>query len=144
MERLGKLGLRTTVAAGLAAALALGGCSGQKLEGSDKGGTASTMTLKVNFWGDMGLDKLKTQYEAAHPNVKIVLNSGEYNAQHEDLQNKLVPGSGRPAILNPQYEAAHPTVRPALNPAEYNAKHEDLQKKLAAGSGAPDISAVEE
>ncbi len=98
MERLGKRGLRTTVAAGLAAALALGGCSGQKLEGNDKGGTESTITLKVNFWGDMGLDKLKTEYEAAHPNIKIVLNSGEYNAQHEDLQKKLVAGSGAPDI----------------------------------------------
>ena len=93
MKRLGK----ATAAAGLAAALALTGCSGQKLEGGDKGGSG-TVTLKVAFWGDMGLDKLKAEYEAAHPNVKIVLNSGEYNAQHEDLQKKLVAGTGAPDI----------------------------------------------
>lgn len=93
MKRLGK----ATAAAGIAAALALSGCSGQSLEGGDKGGSG-TVTLKVAFWGDMGLDKLKAEYEAAHPNVKIVLNSGEYNAQHEDLQKKLVAGSGAPDI----------------------------------------------
>lgn len=93
MKRLGK----ATAAAGLAATLALTGCSGQKLEGGDKGGSG-TITLKVAFWGDMGLDKLKAEYEAAHPNVKIVLNSGEYNAQHEDLQKKLVAGTGAPDI----------------------------------------------
>jgi cellobiose transport system substrate-binding protein len=97
MERLGKRGLRT-VAAGLAATLAIAGCSGQKLEDSGTKSGTDTITLKVNFWGDMGLDKLKTEYEAAHPNIKIVLNSGEYNAQHEDLQKKLVAGSGAPDI----------------------------------------------
>lgn len=87
-------------AAGLVAALAITGCSGQALEGgNDSGGdTAGQVTLKVNFWGDMGLDALKAKYEAANPNVKIVLNTGEYNAQHEDLQKKLVAGSGAPDI----------------------------------------------
>jgi cellobiose transport system substrate-binding protein len=98
MERLGKRGLRTTVAAGLTATLALAGCSGQSLEGGNDKGGSQTVTLKVAFWGDMGLDKLKAEYEAAHPNVKIVLNSGEYNAQHEDLQKKLVAGSGAPDV----------------------------------------------
>ncbi|MEU4242031.1 extracellular solute-binding protein [Actinoplanes sp. NPDC026619] len=94
MKNFGKRGL----AAAAAATLLLAGCSGQSLEDSgNKGGTATT-TLKIAFWGDMGLDKLKTAYEAAHPNVKIVLNSGEYNAQHEDLQKKLVAGSGAPDI----------------------------------------------
>ena len=98
MERLGKRGLRVTAAAGLAATLALTGCSGQSLEGANDNKAQGTVTLKVAFWGDMGLDKLKAEYEAAHPNVKIVLNSGEYNAQHEDLQKKLVAGTGAPDI----------------------------------------------
>jgi cellobiose transport system substrate-binding protein len=91
--------VRRAAAAGLVAALALTGCSGQSLEG-DSGDEASggQVTLKINFWGDMGLDKLKTKYEAEHTNVKIALNSGEYNAQHEDLQKKLVAGSGAPDI----------------------------------------------
>src|SRR5262249_15925185 len=53
-----------------------------------------TVTLKINFWGDFGLTQLKPKYEASHPNVKIVLNSGEYNAQHQDVQQKIVAGSG--------------------------------------------------
>jgi cellobiose transport system substrate-binding protein len=56
------------------------------------------VTLTINFWGDFGLTDLKAKYEAANPNVKIVLNSGEYNAQHELLQQKLVAGSGAPDI----------------------------------------------
>src|SRR3954467_8157466 len=97
MGRLGKRGVRT-VAVGLVAALAVTGCSGQSLEGDSGKADGSQITLKVNFWGDMGLDKLKASYEAAHPNIKIVLNSGEFNAQHEDLQKKIVAGSGAPDI----------------------------------------------
>jgi cellobiose transport system substrate-binding protein len=100
MERFGKRGLRVAGAAGLVAALALAGCSGEKLEGGGSSGnsTTGTVTLKVNFWGDFGLNDLKAQYEKEHPNVKIVLNSGEFNAQHEDLQKKLVAGNGAPDI----------------------------------------------
>jgi cellobiose transport system substrate-binding protein len=97
MERFGSRGLRVLGTAGLVAALAMTGCSGAKLE---KGGSgaAANVTLKVNFWGDFGLTDLKAQYEKDHPNVKIVLNSGEFNAQHEDLQKKLVAGNGAPDI----------------------------------------------
>ncbi|MGQ5262238.1 ABC transporter substrate-binding protein [Micromonospora sp. ZYX-F-536] len=71
-------------------------CSGKS--GQDSGAADGQVTLKINFWGDFGLQDLKTTYEAANPNVKIQLNSGEYNAQHEDLQKKLVAGSGAPDI----------------------------------------------
>ena len=85
--------------AGLAVTLSIAGCSGEKLNGSsDTSGSGAVTTLKVNFWGDFGLNELKAQYEKDHPNVKIVLNSGEFNAQHEDLQKKLVAGSGAPDI----------------------------------------------
>jgi cellobiose transport system substrate-binding protein len=65
---------------------------------SPSGTSDGPVTLTINFWGDFGLTDLKAKYEAAHPNVKIVLNSGEYNAQHELLQQKLVAGSGAPDI----------------------------------------------
>jgi cellobiose transport system substrate-binding protein len=97
MKRFGKRGA-VLLAAGLAGTLAITGCSGEKLESSGGDSAGGQVTLKVNFWGDMGLDKLKATYEKDHPNVKIVLNSGEYNAQHEDLQKKLVAGSGAPDI----------------------------------------------
>lgn len=94
MSRFGKRGA-AFIAAG---ALVISGCSGQSLEGGNDKAADGQVTLKVNFWGDMGLDKLKAAYEKDHPNIKIVLNSGEYNAQHEDLQKKLVAGSGAPDI----------------------------------------------
>ncbi len=100
MERFGKRAL-PMLAAGLVTALAISGCSGESLSGgsgTSDNASAGTVTLKVNFWGDMGLDKLKADYEKANPNVKIVLNSGEYNAQHEDLQKKLVAGNGAPDV----------------------------------------------
>jgi cellobiose transport system substrate-binding protein len=96
MERFVKRGL-PLLAAGLVASLAITGCSGEKLEGGgsdNASGAAAAVTLKVNFWGDFGLDDLKAQYEKENPNVKIVLNTGEFNAQHEDLQKKLVAGDG--------------------------------------------------
>ncbi|GAA1403057.1 extracellular solute-binding protein [Catellatospora coxensis] len=77
-------------------ALTLAGCKGGGSDEPSKPG--SPVELKIAFWGDFGLDELKAKYEAANPNVKIVLNSGEYNAQHEDLQKKLIAGSGAPDI----------------------------------------------
>ncbi|WJK34926.1 extracellular solute-binding protein [Solwaraspora sp. WMMA2065] len=79
-----------TAAVGAAGALLIAGCSGEPGGGSDDGGT----TLTIAFWGDFGLDDLKAAYEAENPGVRINLNSGEYNAQHEDLQKKLIAGSG--------------------------------------------------
>ena len=97
MERFGKRGL-ALLGAGLAVTMSIAGCSGEKLDGGGDSSGTGTVTLKVNFWGDFGLNALKAQYEKDHPNVKIVLNSGEFNAQHEDLQKKLVAGSGAPDI----------------------------------------------
>jgi cellobiose transport system substrate-binding protein len=75
-----------------AAAVLLAACSGGK---TPSGGTGNQkVTLTISFWGDFGLDELKGKYEAANPNVTINLNSGEFNAQHQDLQTKLVAGSG--------------------------------------------------
>jgi cellobiose transport system substrate-binding protein len=79
-------------AVGAVAALLLTACSGNS--GGGDSGSGGDVTLKIAFWGEFGLDELKGQYEAANPGVKIVLNSGEYNAQHEDLQKKLIAGSG--------------------------------------------------
>ncbi|WP_428961553.1 ABC transporter substrate-binding protein [Micromonospora fluostatini] len=80
------------IAVGAVSLTMVAACSGSSTRGgSDAGGQ---VTLRINFWGDFGLDQLKSKYEAANPNVRIVLNSGEYNAQHEDLQKKLVAGSG--------------------------------------------------
>jgi cellobiose transport system substrate-binding protein len=100
MKLFGNPRVRLAAAAGVAVTLALAGCSGEKLEsGGDKGGASgAAVTLKVNFWGDFGLTALKAQYEKDHPNVKISLNAGDFNAQHEDLQKKLVAGSGAPDI----------------------------------------------
>ncbi|MEU6024889.1 extracellular solute-binding protein [Micromonospora sp. NPDC047134] len=71
-------------------------CSGRSTTGGTGGD--GQVTLTINFWGDFGLQELKTRYEAEHSNVRIALNSGEYNAQHEDLQKKLIAGSGAPDI----------------------------------------------
>ena len=101
----------TARAAALGAAAAtflLAACGGSSSGGAtpaaSSGGAASSapstekVTLKVNFWGDFGLDDLAKQYEAAHPNVHIQLNPGDYAAQHDALQKAIVAGSGAPDI----------------------------------------------
>jgi cellobiose transport system substrate-binding protein len=80
------------VAAGAVAVTMVAACNSQPSQPS------GPVTLTINFWGNFGLTELKTKYEAANAGVKIVLNSGEYNAQHELLQQKLVAGSGAPDI----------------------------------------------
>jgi cellobiose transport system substrate-binding protein len=83
-------------AVGAVAALLLTACSGNSGGGDSESG--GDVTLKVAAWGDFGLDELKGKYEAENPGVKIVLDMGEYNAQHENLQKKLIAGSGAPDI----------------------------------------------
>lgn len=100
MERFGRRALRAAVA-GVAATLLFTGCSGQALEGDGGGDDAGggQVTLKFNIFGDMGQEQLKAKYEKANPNVKIVFNKTEYNAHHEDLQKKLVAGSGAADVV---------------------------------------------
>jgi cellobiose transport system substrate-binding protein len=77
-------------------ALALTACgSSSKSSSAD---TKTPVTLKINFWGDFGLKQLVPEYEKAHPNIKVILNSGDYNQQHQNLQKYLVAGSGAPDI----------------------------------------------
>lgn len=88
-------------AIGAAGALLFAACGSDETTPAAGGETtASTepVTLKINFWGDFGFKQLKPIYEAAHPNVTLVLNAGDYNKQHQDLQKFLVAGSGAPDI----------------------------------------------
>jgi len=82
------------VASAAAALTIVAACGGEAQPSAPTG----PVTISINFWGNFGFTELKPIYEAAHPNVTIVLNSGEYNAQHELLQQKLVAGSGAPTI----------------------------------------------
>ena len=93
--------LARAAALGAAAATFLLAACGGSSSGASGSSTSSSgaaggekVTLKVNFWGDFGLTDLAKQYEAAHPNVHIQLNPGEYNAQHDALQKSLIAGSG--------------------------------------------------
>ncbi|WP_159450193.1 ABC transporter substrate-binding protein [Demequina sp. NBRC 110056] len=52
------------------------------------------VTLNVSYWGTFGLEALETQYESENPHVDIVLDSGEYGAQHDKLTQALIAGSG--------------------------------------------------
>lgn len=95
--------LARVAALGAAATFLLAACGGGSSGTSASPGASSAdpnekVTLKVNFWGNFGLESLAKQYEADHPNITIQLNGGDYNAQHEALQKALVAGSGAPDI----------------------------------------------
>ncbi len=64
-------------------------CSGKPTETQ-----AGQIELRIAFWGDFGLDELEDAYETLHPNVNIILNTGDYGAQHDALQQALIAGSG--------------------------------------------------
>jgi cellobiose transport system substrate-binding protein len=76
------------VAAGALALATVAACSGGQQTPAGK------TQLSIAFWGDFGLDELEKQYEAANTNIDIVLNTGEYAAQHDALQQALLAGSG--------------------------------------------------
>ena len=86
-------------ALGAAASFLLAACGSSSTPSSSSSSKAAEkVTLKVNFWGDFGLTQLAPKYEAAHPNVHIQLNTGDYNAQHDALQKSLIAGKGAPDI----------------------------------------------
>jgi cellobiose transport system substrate-binding protein len=81
-------------------ALAVAACGGSSTPSSStaKAPDNKPITLKINFWGDFGFKQLQPEYKKLHPNVTLVLNAGDYNQQHQDLQKFLVAGSGAPDI----------------------------------------------
>lgn len=67
--------------------------------GSDTGADSDEkITLTVTDWGNFGLVDLIPEYEALHPNITIQETAGDYNTNHQNLQQFLVAGSGAPDI----------------------------------------------
>ena len=90
-------------AVGATAALLLTACNGNDNNTpadnpTDSAAPAEPVELSIAYWGDFGLTDLVPQYEAENPGVTIKLLEGEYNAQHEALQQELIAGSGAPDI----------------------------------------------
>lgn len=94
----------TVLAVGTASALLLSACSGTDDDSTSPSASPSEsqdttpVTLTVNYWGNFGLESLVDTYEADHPWVTIKLNSGDYAAQHDALQQALIAGSGAPQV----------------------------------------------
>jgi cellobiose transport system substrate-binding protein len=76
------------------AAILLASCQSK----SNEPAAPKNITLKINYWGNFGFKELKPKYEALHPNIRLALNEGDYNAQHDLLKQRLVAGSGAPDI----------------------------------------------
>ncbi|GAB6901718.1 ABC transporter substrate-binding protein [Kineosporia succinea] len=65
--------------------------------GSDEGdsGSDEQITLKVSTFGTFGYDALYKEYEASHPNVKIVeSNEGDLGKYTNALTQRIAAGSG--------------------------------------------------
>src|SRR5687768_12712335 len=73
------------------------GCGSQ---GGDAGTGASgdsggeKITLSLNLFGNMGFKELYAEYEAAHPNIKIVERTSAYNDHHRNLAAHLATKQG--------------------------------------------------
>lgn len=77
-------------AVALTAAVLLAACGTKTGTGSSTG----TITLNVNLFGNFGYKDLYTEYEKAHPNIKIEEHTSAYNDHHRDLATHLAAGSG--------------------------------------------------
>ncbi|MCG5214104.1 ABC transporter substrate-binding protein [Streptosporangium sp. KLBMP 9127] len=79
------------LAAGL---LALGvlatGCG----SGGEPAASGGPITLTLNLFGNMGFKELYAEYEAAHPNIKIVERTSAYNDHHRNLAAHLATKQG--------------------------------------------------
>lgn len=94
-----------------ASALALGTASALLLSACQSGGGTETptsaapteteatpVTLTVAYWGNFGFEDLVADYEAANPHVTIELQSGDFDAHHNALQQAIIAGSGAPTV----------------------------------------------
>ena len=94
-----KLSRRTRIAAAVAGAasfaLIAAGCSSSGGSGS----SSDPITLTVTTFGTMGFDKLYSQYEKEHPNIKIkATNIDTGDNALTDWQTKQAAGSGLPDV----------------------------------------------
>lgn len=87
----------SALAVGTASAVLLSACQAEP-EATSSTTTSATpkdpVTISVAYWGNFGLENLVAQYEADNDHVTIQLNSGDYSAQHDALQQALLAGSG--------------------------------------------------
>ncbi len=82
----------SALAFGTASALLLSACGAD--EPVITGPSHDPVTVSVGYYGNFGLDGLEKEYEKTHPWVTIDLVTGAYAAQHDQLQQALITGSG--------------------------------------------------
>ncbi len=95
----------TVLAVGTASALLLSACSTDTETPTSSAPEPSAsqdktpVTLNVQYWGNFGLESLVDKYTADHPWVTIKLNSGDFAAQHDALQQAIIAGSGANEVV---------------------------------------------
>src|SRR5690606_19865825 len=95
----------TVLAVGTASALLLSACSTDTETPTSSAPEPSAsqdktpLTLNVQYWGNFGLESLVDKYTADHPWVTIKLNSGDFAAQHDALQQAIIAGSGANEVV---------------------------------------------
>ncbi|WP_239513698.1 ABC transporter substrate-binding protein [Streptosporangium sp. 'caverna'] len=82
------------IAAVAAAGLLAAGCGSQGDDASAGPQGDEKITLSLNLFGNMGFKELYTEYEAAHPNIKIVERTSAYNDHHRNLAAHLATKQG--------------------------------------------------
>ncbi|MFI6454427.1 extracellular solute-binding protein [Streptosporangium amethystogenes] len=82
------------IAAIVAAGVLAAGCASQQGDSSTAASGDEKITLTLNLFGNMGFKELYAEYEAAHPNIKIVERTSAYNDHHRNLAAHLATKQG--------------------------------------------------
>jgi len=93
----------TVLAVGAASALLLSACSPTEETPSSSAaptseGPKDPVEITVAYWGNFGLESLAAKYMEENPHATVTLNSGDYAAQHDVLQQSLINGSGASTV----------------------------------------------
>ncbi|GFJ91904.1 hypothetical protein Prum_055460 [Phytohabitans rumicis] len=100
----------TAVAVAVTTATLLAACGGDDESSSGDGGP---ITLTVDVFGQFGYDELYRQYEASHPNVKIVERGTGSNLDEYSPSSPSGSPPGRaPATSSPSRRACSWSTRP--------------------------------
>ncbi|MFC7371972.1 ABC transporter substrate-binding protein [Fictibacillus iocasae] len=86
----------------MALAASLAACSTAPKETSSdtdsKSGDKKTVELNMGVFGSTGYEKLAEEYSKENPNVKIKINTADFNDHHNNLFTSISAGSGSPDI----------------------------------------------
>ncbi len=94
-----KLGMSLALATSLFACSTAPEQSSGTTDSKDSKENGKTVEIKMGVFGSTGYEKLAEEYSKSNPNVKVQINTADFNDHHNNLFTSISAGSGSPDIV---------------------------------------------